>query len=286
MFSLDAALALIPDLAIDLSRCGEVGPHGLPPPVVVTLERRPDRWAAAQQRLARHGILHPIKATAVDGRALTGDQLRRLLADPSAVDRPLEHYLQMTRPAVGCFLSHLAIWKQFLGSGAPHILVLEDDAVPVEGYAPGQGRAVLRAMPDDADMLLLGYTIMDGLAEPTANLAITRVYYYNGTYAYLLTRKGCLALLPHLLPLVTHVDNQISLALVAQRAMLRVYGAEPRLFEHDFTILSDVYVPVTNEATADRRLALIFDDSRARLIRDGARLQAKFVAHDAPSLTD
>ncbi len=275
---LNDALALIPDISVDLSRCDEIGPHGLPPPVVLTLERRPDRWAAAQQRLAWHGILNPIKATAIDGQTLTSDQLRPLLADVSAVDRPLEHYLQMTRPAVGCFLSHLAIWKRFLISGAPAILVLEDDAVLAQGYTPARGREIVGSAPADADMLLFGYTIMDGLAEPTEIRAFNRVYYYNGTYAYLLTRKGCLALLPHMLPLETHVDNQISLALVAQRARLRVYGVEPRLFEHDFTVWSDVYVPVADQVAADGRLATIFDEARARLVNEGARLLSKFEA--------
>jgi glycosyl transferase, family 25 len=186
----------------------------------------------------------------------------------------------MTRPAVGCFLSHLAIWKQFLASGEPYVLVLEDDAAPAKTYQPAQARALLAALPADADMLLLGYTIMDGLAEPASDQAFRRVYYYNGTYAYLLTRKGCLALLPRMLPLVTHIDNQISLALVADRNALRVYGAEPRLFEHDFEVWSDVYVPVIDAEAADRRLAGVFDDARNRLTQEGVRLERKFGAEN------
>jgi glycosyl transferase, family 25 len=276
MLQIDNALALIPDMEINLSHCSEIGPHGLPNPVVVTLERRPDRWAAAHRRLARHDITCPIKANAVDGSTLAGSLLQQVMADPEAVERPLAHYLQMTRPAVGCFLRHLAIWKRFLASGAPYVLVLEDDAVPAKTYQAAQARALLAELPTDADMLLLGYTIMDGLAEPASGQASRRVYYYNGTYAYLLTRKGCLALLPHVLPLVTHIDNQISLALVADRNALRVYGAEPRLFEHDFEVWSDVYVPVIDADAADRRLAGVFGDARVKLTREGACLEHKF----------
>ena len=130
----------------------------------------------------------------------------------------------------------------------------------------------MAGMPDDADMVLLGCTIMDGLAEPTADPNFTRVYYYNGTYGYILTRRGCLNLLPRLLPIETHIDNQISLELVRNRHALRVYCTEPRWIEHDFAVLSDVYIPVIDADFADRTLDEIFKKSRARLLRQGAKL--------------
>jgi glycosyl transferase, family 25 len=269
-------LKLIPDIDIDLDGCGRICAHGLPVPVVVTLARRPDRWARALDNLKRSGIAHAIRATAVDGQTLASQQLAPLLVDPTAVDRPLQEYLQLTRPAVGCFLSHMAIWKRFLASGEPHIFVLEDDAHATSHLNPQHARAVIEAMPDDTDMLLLGGTIMDGLAEPTRDPAFTRVYYYNGTYAYLLTQRGCRALMPRLLPLKTHVDNQISLELVADRERLHVYGVEPRLFEHDFTVWSDVYVPVTDATVADHTLASVFAKARMRLTEDGAKLYNTF----------
>ena len=273
MSVLDEALKLIPDIAVDLAGCGRIAMHGLPPPVVITLARRPDRWQSAERHLAERGIRDVIKATAVDGKAVPHELLAGLLADPDAVDRPLSRYLQMTRPAVGCFLSHLAIWKRFLASGEPQVLILEDDALPAKGYSPEQGRAVLARMPANADMLLLGCTIMDGLAEPSGDPAFKRVYYYNGTFGYLLTRRGCEALLPSLLPIQTHIDNQISLELVNRRDALHVYAPEPRLIEHDFTVYSDVYVPVVDETVADKALDAVFKDARHRLLAGGARLE-------------
>lgn len=273
------ALQRISKIDLPLSGCGRPDTHGLPPPVVVTLARRPDRWQAALRNLRASGIHHIIKAEGVDGRQLSDAQIAELAASPGDVNRPLDEYLQLTRPAIGCFLSHLAIWKRFLQSGEERILIVEDDAVPSADFTPERARQVMAALPPDADMLLLGCTIMDGLAEPTSGPMFTRIFYYNGTYAYLLTRTGCLALLPHMLPLRTHVDNQISLALVAESQALRVYCCEPRLFTHDFTVLSDVYVPVSNEARADRTLAAIFERSRAKLLAEGIRLLPKYERH-------
>lgn len=284
MVDLDAMLQQVPDVSARLTNCGMIGPHGLPEPVVVSLARRPDRWQGAQRTLARHGIEQPIKANAVDGRALDTYTVARLLDDPTSVDRPLVEYLQLTRPAVGCYLSHLAIWRAFIASGEPHVLVLEDDAVPTAAFAPDRNRALMASLPADADLVLLGCTIMDGLAEPTPDPAFSRVYYYNGTYAYLLTRKGAHALLPHLLPLRTHIDNQISLTMVAH-ANLKVYCCEPRLFGHDFEVYSDVYVPVADTTIADRTLQAIFDRCRGDLTRAGAKLFPKYAATREDALT-
>lgn len=262
----------IPVCSANFAGASSIKAYGLPSPLVVTLDRRADRWIQSQTHLAASGIDDPLRVSAVDGSLLTKADLETLLADPAAVDVPLDEYLQMTRPAVGCFLSHLSIWRGFLESGAPHVLIIEDDARPSYDFSPARARATLASMPDDTDILLLGGTIMDGLAEPTTDPSFLRTYYYNGTYAYLLTRKGCLALLPRLLPLRTHIDNQISLELVANRDAYRVYCAEPRLFDHDFTVWSDVYVPVTDAARADKTLAGVFDSSRVRLLGAGAKL--------------
>lgn len=272
MIAVDDALKHIPDIDVDLAGCGSIGAHGLPPPVVVTLARRPDRWTNALAALARSGISGAIKATAVDGQTLTPAQFSDLLLDPTAVERPLVEYLQLTRPAVGCFLSHLGLWTRFVASGEPYIFIMEDDAHASPDFDPARARALIDAMPAETDILLLGGTIMDGLAEPTSDAALSRIYYYNGTYAYLLTRRGALALLPRLLPLKTHIDNQISLELVADRQALHVYCVEPRLFAHDFTVWSDVYIPVADETSANHKLASIFSASRESLTRDGAKL--------------
>lgn len=269
---LDEAMSLIPESDLDLTGCDQPGSCGLPPPVVITLARRPDRWVAAQHRLRERGMQRIIKAVAEDGQLLPPPLLNSLMVDPGAVDSPPAHYLQMTRPVVGCFISHLTIWKRFLQSSARHVLILEDDAFLASEFTAETGRELMANIPADADMALLGCTIMDGLAEPSPHRQLTRVYYYNGTYGYILTRKGCLNLLPWLLPIETHIDNQISLALVRNRRSMQVYCAKPRCIEHDFTVYSDVYIPVDDAARADRQLDVIFKASRVTLLREGAKL--------------
>jgi hypothetical protein len=145
-------------------------------PVIVTLPRRPDRWKKLVGELARVGISGARKFSAVDGATLADDDLAALLHRDCVIsDAPTSH-TQLTRPAIGCFLSHLKIWQRFLEGDGDRLVVLEDDAIPAPQYSPAAIDQVLAALPADADLVLLGCTIMAGLAEPTENASLWRVY--------------------------------------------------------------------------------------------------------------
>lgn len=237
-------------------------------PVIINLDRRPDRWAKVVSALARVGITRVSKCMAVDGATLSEQALLELVDGAYAVsDRPTSH-TQLTRPAIGCFLSHLTIWKRFLAGDGDHLVVLEDDAVPSPGYSAHYAQCVLAAMPPQADLVLLGCTILAGLAEKTECEFLSRAYYFNGTYAYVVTRKGCAKLLQHLLPLRAHIDHQISHALIRNPASLFAYAVTPALFDHDFSSWSDAYVPIAGSDAADQGLEALLTSAR-KLLRSG-----------------
>jgi glycosyl transferase family 25 len=261
--SLGTILQAIPDTDTVLST-GRDDPQSFRP-VVVTLERRPDRWQKALESLARAGISEVTRFPAVDGATIS-NELRDALISPSIdVDSPPRSHLALTRPAAGCFLSHLAIWKKFLQSGGDRLVVLEDDAVPSSSYSLARARAVLSAIPPNTDLVLLGCSIMGGLARSNESGPLKRVFYFNGTYAYLVTRRGCLNLLPHLVPLRAHIDHQMSAALVQHPASYFAYAAAPALFDHDFSSWSDAYVPLEGAEAADAELGALIASARSAL---------------------
>jgi hypothetical protein len=79
------------------------------------------------------------KFSAVDGAMPSAEVLARLVdSDCMVSDSPTSH-TQLTRPAIGCFLSHLQIWQAFVASGNDgheRLVILEDDAVPAPAYWP------------------------------------------------------------------------------------------------------------------------------------------------------
>jgi len=159
-------LQSIPPTEFTLAACDpSQSPHLQP--VIVTLPRRPDRWEKVLGELARVGVSGARKFSAVDGATLAEDALAVLVHRDCVVSGAPTSHTQLTRPAIGCFLSHLKIWKRFLEGNGDRLVILEDDAVPSPQYSAAAVDRVLAALPADADLVLLGCTIMAGLAAAT-----------------------------------------------------------------------------------------------------------------------
>jgi glycosyl transferase, family 25 len=248
--------------------------NGLVLPVVaINLAQRMDRWQALSQRLADVGLTKLVRAPAVEGARLPDSRIAALLnARHRSIDASPRSHLSLTRPAIGCFLSHLGIWKWLIATNLPRVLVLEDDAAPAPGCGPDAFRRVLGAIPEAAGLVFVGRIIMGGLADRPNGAQLARIYYFNGTFAYLITPGACRSLLLQLLPLRAHIDHQISTVLMEQRSMLSAYYTDPHLFEPDWSLRSDIYVPLADEAAADRELGQIIDTCRRVLLDEGRPL--------------
>src|SRR5262249_54126271 len=155
-------------------------------------------------------------------------QIAALLRVPaSSIDATPRSHLTLTRPAIGCFLSHLAIWRWVIDNNIPRVLVFEDDAAPAPHFDPARLRGVLASVPHDAWIVLLGVVIMNGLADRPVGSDVARIYYFNGTFAYLVPPAACHRLIQSLLPPHWHIDHQISKVLFEQRHVFPAYYTEP-----------------------------------------------------------
>lgn len=239
------------------------------PIVVINLPHRTDRWEAVSQRAAGVGLTKLIKAPAVDGRRLPDAHIAALLGSPAhCLDRPPLSHLSLTRPAIGCFLSHLAIWRWVIERNLSRVLILEDDANPAAHFDPARFCDVVASLSDQAGLVFLGRIIMGGLADRADGANLARLYYFNGTFAYTITPEACRRLLPALLPPRTHIDHQISRVLIEQRHVFAAHYTEPHFFEPDWSLRSDCYVPLAEEIDADRELGDLLRNNRQRLLAE------------------
>ncbi len=262
---------LIPDIDIAFGAdCHQS--NGVELPVVaINLTSRPDRWRALVERMAAVGIDKIVRAPAIDGRKLPVGLIDTLVRPSVEFGLSPRSHLSLTPPAVGCFLSHVAIWRWAIRHGLPRVLVLEDDAMPSAHHTPEMFRNTIASISDDVGLTFLGRIIMAGLAEPPET-RLARLYYFNGTFAYLISSEACAFLLDHLLPLRTHIDHQMSSVLMGQRRIFPAYYTEPALFEPDWSLRSDCYVPIVDDNAADRQLGNLLEAARSELIGEGRRL--------------
>ena len=136
------------------------------PVVVINLPHRTDRWQTLCRRASAAGLTKLIRAPAVEGARLPDSQIAALLGSPAErIDDAPRSHLTLTRPAIGCFLSHLGVWRWLLGTNLPRMLVLEDDAAPAARYSPARLRGVVDGIREEAGLVFLGCMIMGGLAD-------------------------------------------------------------------------------------------------------------------------
>lgn len=181
------------------------------PMVCISLDRRPDRWAAFQ-KYAQAAGLEVQRISAVDAKTLDA------VAHP-AVSVGTAHNIKFktrrghheidTPGAVGCSLSHFKVWEIARDGGAPAVVVFEDDAPVIPDFKPRLAR-VLADAPPHWDIIqfqltdwgngVTGCKPIPG-AEPWQNCTALM-----GSYAYIISRDGARKMLEKAYPIELHVD--------------------------------------------------------------------------------
>lgn len=278
---MDSLLQLVPkpDIAFDRDSAQAVGVDLAV--AVINLPHRTDKWNAISKRMAAIGLNKLIKVPAVEGAGLSLEAIEPLLAQPAAqIEAAPQSHFTLTRPAIGCFLSHIATWQWMIASKLPRLLVFEDDANPAASFDANRFRNVLGAISPKAGLVFLGRAIMNGMAERPQGSELARIYFFNGTFAYLITPAACRTLIPALLPMNGHIDHEISTVLIERRHELEAHYTEPPVFEPDWSLRSDCYVPLEGVTDANRALGVVLHAQRQLLIDDGCPLLPPFDAAD------
>ena len=152
----------------------------------INLARRPDRWQAFRERLVDWPFAEPVRFEGIDGKQ---------------VPHPKWFGPAGMNGAWGALCSHRAILERCLSEGVQSVLVLEDDAAPVAGFAE-KARPFFAALPEDYQMVYLGgqLTHYDHTEHPpeVINEQVIRPWSCNRIHAYGLSRAGMEIVYVHL----------------------------------------------------------------------------------------
>lgn len=105
---------------------------------VINLAAQTDRWQAMSAQFARMRIT-VARFDAVRGDRLSEEQIRALYSPP--LNRR-QYHCPLTVGEIGCYASHLAVWRALLDSDEPCAAVFEDDLILSDRLV-----AILRAVP-------------------------------------------------------------------------------------------------------------------------------------------
>ncbi len=204
---------------------------------VINLDRAPDRLARITEQL--QGLRLPFtRLSAVDAGQLTPEQ-RAALDEPSYRRK---HGMTPLPGELGCYLSHVAVMRQFLASTADFALVLEDDVLLHPGL-PGVLESLV-AHADRWDVVKLS-AVHSGTPVPVLALGhghhlAVMLSRCTGSSAYLMNRRAATAYAQGLLPMSLPYDHVFD---QGWRFGLKVRLATPTPCGHDDRIASTIAAP-------------------------------------------
>lgn len=210
------------------------------PIFIINLERSTQRRSVLEKRLTELGLDYRFVA-ATDGSKLTPDE-------QSLPDRHIRSKFArtpLTNSEIGCYLSHMKLWRRIIESKLDWAVIMEDDLL-IEESLPN--------ILDKIGKLTIAWDLirLAGLfTVPTKSIgSLDNNHTLNmllntacGAQAYCLSKRGAEKLLAKALPIVRPVDNTMD-----------------RYWENNLTILAIQPYPVqqdesgTSEIGEERRL--------------------------------
>jgi glycosyl transferase family 25 len=196
-------------------------PLSLPAPIlIINLDRSTDRLA--QMRAQTDGLgLSFERFPAVDGTNIPTDLAPYFCDASGRIVSPLGP------GEIGCYASHLALWRHLVASAMPAALVCEDDAVLPDDLAEIV-RDLLAALPVGWDMVHLckatdrGFSTLASLGAGRSLIRFSRVP--TTTVACLISRAGAAKMLNPVCPRMWCVDQDLRWP---WRFGLDIYGIDP-----------------------------------------------------------
>jgi GR25 family glycosyltransferase involved in LPS biosynthesis len=183
------------------------------PIVVISLDRRPDRWAFFSERAVTAGVYEKIqRLPAVDAKEFVAHEHPAVsLTTAHNIKHGVRrsHHEIDSAGAVGCSLSHFKAWRYLVESSAPALIIFEDDS-PLPPDFRERMESMLAELPSGWDMVTLYNTPYQGgqtgcVPEKDRSPWQTCTS-LMGAHAYMISRRGAEKLLAKAYPIEMHVD--------------------------------------------------------------------------------
>jgi len=151
-----------------------------------------------------------------------------------------KHY-QLTRGAIGCYMSHTAIYKKLTEDpDYDYYIIFEDDAAILPNVIKKMELAINYA-PSDWDMILFA-PIMEIISDRTTYFKKYETFW--GLCSYVINKKGAEKFMTEYesRPISMQIDSKMSLMIMQNK--LNVYGFRDKLIWHDRSMGTDIQMPL------------------------------------------
>lgn len=213
---------------------------------LINLKRRPDRLNNFMEYYNASDMNHIqfVKFEAIDGSQLDIERVplselaRAELKEIENTGFRSKHY-QLTKGAIGCYLSHVKIWEDIMQKGHNIALILEDDAKVPSDILNKINRSIVE-IPVDWDIVLLGYLCTKCVNYNSYN----KVERFMLTHSYLITRTAIDKILQtkSLFPITQQIDAYMS----ELSSVLNIYTVDSKMIPQ-FKSRTDIQAPLKDK---------------------------------------
>lgn len=244
----------------------------------INLKHRVDRWErfSAQPELARLKAAYPFERfEGVHGSSLDiqGDQRISLRTKRNIQTHTRRDHEELdSAGGVGCYLSHVAVWKKTLEQKEPYTIIFEDDAVIPPGFLERFQTAMkqvtlLPGLPDVWSFSYVHEYYYDSKGRPMPNAVKENVYgpwvtnVCTTFTGYFLTKRGAQRLLENVFPIDMHVDmytclnSELGKVLTVQHELVKTPALAIKSHDTDIQVAEDC--PICNVPTKYRERGIV-----------------------------
>lgn len=179
------------------------------PVYAINLAERRDRWKRFTNSAAIHEFKNVRKVAAVNGRTLDGSQESKVSIHTRyniLRNYRRSHYEIATMGAIGASMSHIQCWKEFVASGEPLCIIMEDDAMWTPELVE-RANTLYASLPATWGIWTIGYHPSSIIFEPLHDeFGWNRLHNFTGAHSYMLTKEAAKTLLAEPYPIETHIE--------------------------------------------------------------------------------
>ena len=218
---------------------------------LMNLKRRPDRLTNFMNKYKESDMKNEtlIKFEAIDGSKLDIDSVpltELAIAELKQLDTVgyrTKHY-QLTKGAIGCYLSHVKIWENILKHKEQNILIFEDDA-DVPQHLKRDINEQMQYIPNDWDIVLFGFDCTKCMKYEN----YTEVERFMLTHCYMINRSAIVKIMNSntLFPISQQIDSYMS----ELSSIINIYTVKDKLVKQ-FMSRTDIQAPLMKKKDREK----------------------------------
>ena len=197
---------------------------------IINLKQSTERRKSILIQLEKQNINNFKFIDAVDGKKISKNDLASFVFENEKKYNSWGQKLTLSQ--IGCALSHIKIYKDFIKSKKSYALILEDDAVFLENFTIDLQNFIIKNFKFKKQILLLS-ELKEFLKKPIdsiENYQIVEVTNAFFTHAYVINKEAAKSIIKFNFPVKTVADNFVYFKIYCR---IKLTGLNPFLLDQD-----------------------------------------------------